>query len=111
MLGTKPDKVLARLWNRSVPAIKTRKYLLGLKRRGTVIRYWKESELAVLRSHSNKDAARLLRRTPLSVSAARVRYRIHDPIHPRFRKPPEAHKLRAGGWPAVQTGACSERAD
>ena len=37
------------------------------------------------------------RRTPLSVSAARVRYRIHDPIHPRFRKPPEAHKLRPGG--------------
>ncbi len=97
MLGTKPDKVLARLWNRSIPAIKTRKYLLGIKRRVTVIRYWKQSELAVLRSHSTKEAARLLRRTPLSVSAARVRYRIHDPIHPRFRKPPEAHKLRPGG--------------
>ena len=62
-----------------------------------LIRYWKQADLALLRSHSTKEAARLLRRTPLSVSAARVRYRIHDPIHPRFRKPPEAHKLGPGG--------------
>ena len=95
MLGTKPDKVLARRWGRSIPAIKTRKSLLGIKRRDTRIRYWKKSELALLRRHSTQEAARLLRRTPLSVRAARVRYHIHDPIHPRFRKAPVA--LRAGG--------------
>jgi len=95
LLGTKPDKVLARRWGRSIPAIKTRKSLLGIKRRDTRIRYWKKSELALLRRHSTQEAARLLRRTPLSVRAARVRYHIHDPIHPRFRKAPLAR--RRGG--------------
>ena len=95
LLGTKPDKVLARRWSRSIQAIKTRKSRLGIKRGVTVIRYWKKSELALLRSHSTKEAARLLRRTPTSVRTARGRYRIHDPIHPRFRKAPEAR--RSGG--------------
>ena len=84
----RPDRVLARRWKRSIPAIKSRKYLLGIKRRVTRIRYWKESEIALLRIHSTKQAARLLRRTPLSIRAARARYQIHDPIHARFRKAP-----------------------
>lgn len=79
LLGTMPDKELARRLKRTLPALQSRRHILGIPYLNPTFKRWKPEEDKLLGRFSDEEVARRANRPLNSVKTRRQYLRIVNP--------------------------------